>query len=184
MAEPASSIVLVGMMAAGKSSVGRRLAQRRGWEFFDSDRQIEAITGRTVADIWRAEGEPAFRRIEAQVLADALASTTPRVIAAAGGTVLDPQSRRLIGLHHPVVWLRARPETLAERVTAGSAAHRPLLDGDAAGTLARLDAARRPFYAEVADISVDVDDLTAEQVAACVEAALDHGGPAPESPNG
>jgi len=162
-------------MAAGKSSVGRRLAERRGWEFFDSDRQIEAITGRTVAEIWRTDGEPAFRKLEAQVLADALASTTPRVIAAAGGTVLDPQNRRLMQLHHPVVWLRARPETLAGRL--GSATHRPLLDKDPAGVLATLDAARRPFYAEVADVVVDVDDLTAEQVAACVEAALDHPSP-------
>jgi shikimate kinase len=172
--EPASSIVLVGMMAAGKSSVGRRLAERRGWEFFDSDRQIEAVTGRTVADIWRTDGEPAFRRVEADVLADALASTTPRVIAAAGGTVVDPGNRRLIKLHRPVVWLRARPETLAARVAFGSAPHRPLLDDDPAGTLARLDAVRRPFYEEVADVAIDVDDLTADQVAACVEAALDH----------
>jgi shikimate kinase len=173
--EPASSIVLVGMMAAGKSSVGRRLAERRGWEFFDSDRQIEAITGRSVAEIWRTDGEAAFRTLEAQVLADALASTTPRVIAAAGGTVLDPRNRRLMSLHHPVVWLRARPDTLAHRVRAGSAVHRPLLDEDPEGVLARLDAARRPFYEDVADVTVDVDDLTAEQVAACVEAALDHG---------
>ncbi|HTJ74614.1 MAG TPA: shikimate kinase [Acidimicrobiales bacterium] len=173
MGDQDGSIVLVGMMAAGKSSVGRRLAERRGWEFFDSDKQIEAITGRTVAEIWRTDGEPAFRRLEAQVLADALASTRPRVIAAAGGTVLDPQNRRLMELHHPVVWLRARPETLAERV--GSSAHRPLLDQDPAGVLARLDAARRPYYEEVADVVVDVDDLTAEQVAACVEAALEHG---------
>jgi shikimate kinase len=168
------SILLVGMMAAGKSSVGRRLAERRGWDFFDSDRQIEAMTGRTVADIWRTDGEPAFRRLEAQVLADALASTTPRVIAAAGGTVLDPQNRRLMELHHPVVWLRARPETLAGRV--GTAVHRPLLDVDPAGVLKTLDAARRPFYEEVADVVVDVDDLTAEQVAACIEAALEHSG--------
>jgi shikimate kinase len=170
-----SSILLVGMMAAGKSSVGRRLAERRGWEFFDSDKQIETITGRTVAEIWRTDGEPAFRRLEAQVLADALASTRARVIAAAGGTVLDPQNRRLMELHHPVVWLRARPETLAGRVAVGSTTHRPLLDNDPAGVLQRLDATRRPYYEEVADVVVDVDDLTADQVAACVEAALEHG---------
>jgi shikimate kinase len=170
-----SSILLVGMMAAGKSSVGRRLAERRGWEFFDSDKQIETITGRTVAEIWRTDGEPAFRRLEAQVLADALASTRARVIAAAGGTVLDPQNRRLMELHHPVVWLRARPETLAGRVGVGAATHRPLLDNDPAGVLQRLDATRRPYYEEVADVVVDVDDLTADQVAACVEAALEHG---------
>jgi shikimate kinase len=171
LGEPAS-IVLVGMMASGKTTVGRRLAECRGWEFFDSDRQIEAISGKTVAEIWRTDGEPAFRRLEARVLADALASTMPRVIAAAGGTVLDEHNRRLMVLHRPVVWLRARPETLAGRV--GSALHRPLLDDDPAGVLKALDAARRPFYEEVADVVIDVDDLTSEQVVACVEAALEH----------
>lgn len=162
------------MMASGKTTVGRRLAECRGWEFFDSDRQVEAMTGRTVAEIWRSDGEPGFRRLEAQVLADALASTVPRVIAAAGGTVLDENNRRLMALHHPVVWLRARPETLAGRV--GSALHRPLLDEDPAGVLERLDAVRRPLYAEVADVVVDVDDLTSEQVVACIDAALEHAG--------
>ena len=161
------------MMAVGKTSVGRRLAAARGWEFFDSDRQIEAMTGRTVADIWRTDGEPAFRRLEAQVLADALASTTPRVIAAAGGTVLDEANRRLMKQHHPVVWLRAKPELLATRV--GTATHRPLLDEDPAGVLNRLDAVRRPLYEDVADVVVDVDDLTLDQVVTCIEAALEHG---------
>ncbi len=161
------------MMGAGKTSVGRRLAECRGWEFFDSDREIEAVTGRTVADIWRTDGEPAFRRLEAQVLADAMASTDPRVIAAAGGTVLDENNRRLMRLHHPVVWLRGRPETLAGRVGSGN--HRPLLDEDPAAVLGRLDAARRPYYEEVADVVVDVDDLSPEQVVACIEAALEHG---------
>lgn len=159
------------MMGSGKTSVGRRLAEERGWDFFDSDGQIEALTGRTVGEIWRTDGEPAFRRLEAQVLADAMASTTPRVIAAAGGTVLDPDNRRLIGGHHPVVWLRARPETLVDRVATGT--HRPLLDEDPAGTLKRLDAIRRPLYEEVADVTVDVDDATADQVAAHIDAALD-----------
>ena len=162
-------------MAVGKTSVGRRLAALRGWDFFDSDRQIEAMTGRTVADIWRTDGEPAFRRMEAQVLADALASTTPRVIAAAGGTVLDENNRRLMAQHQPVVWLRASPELLATRVGTGS--HRPLLDEDPAGVLERLDAIRRPLYAEVADVVVDVDDLTPDQVVTCIEAALEHGTP-------
>ena len=171
--EGGNSILLVGMMAVGKTSVGRRLAERRTWEFFDSDRQIEAMTGRTVAEIWRSDGEPEFRRLEAQVLADALASTTPRVIAAAGGTVLDDANRALMQQHHPVVWLRCQPQVLATRL--GSATHRPLLDEDPAGVLERLDAIRRPLYEEVADVVVDVDDLTPDQVVACIEAALEHG---------
>jgi len=170
-----SSILLVGMMAVGKTSVGRKLAASRNWEFFDSDRQIETITGRTVAEIWRTDGEAAFRKLESQVLADALASTKPRVIAAAGGTVLDENNRRLMAQHHPVVWLRGRPELLATRVATGT--HRPLLDEDPAGVLKRLDALRRPLYAEVADVVVDVDDLTPDQVVTCIEAALEHGAP-------
>ena len=160
-------------MAVGKTSVGRRLAELRGWEFFDSDRQIETLTGRTVAEIWRTDGEPEFRRLEAQVLTDALVSATPRVIAAAGGTVLDDANRRLMEQHRPVVWLRARPAVLATRL--GSATHRPLLDEDPAGALERLDAIRRPLYEQVADVVVDVDDLTPDQVVACIEAALEHG---------
>jgi len=168
-----SSIVLVGMMAVGKTSVGKRLATSRGWEFFDSDRAIEVMTGKTVAQIWREDGEPAFRRLETQVLADALASTVPRVIAAAGGTVLDEGNRRLMAQHHPVVWLRADPQVLAGRL--GSSTHRPLLDADPAGVLQRLDTIRRPFYEEIADVVVDVDDLTPDQVVACVESAIEHG---------
>lgn len=163
------------MMAAGKTSVGRRLATLRGWEFLDSDRQVEAVAGRTVAEIWRTDGEPAFRRLESQVLAEALESEEPRVIAAAGGSVLDKENRERLRRHRPVVWLRATPELLVTRL--GTATHRPLLDEDAAGVLARLDGIRRPLYAEVADVVVDVDDLTADQVVTCIEAALGHGTP-------
>jgi shikimate kinase len=151
------------MMGAGKSAVGRRLARRLGWDLFDSDRQVEALTGRTVPDIWRSEGEAAFRRLERQVLADALASTTPKVVAAAGGVVLDEENRRLLRLHRPVVWLRAPVETLIARVRKGEG--RPLLDDDPAGTMRRLDAERRPFYEEVADLTLDVDnDHSADEV--------------------
>ncbi|MEA2717123.1 MAG: shikimate kinase [Actinomycetota bacterium] len=159
----AQSIVLVGMMGAGKSAVGRRLARRLGRDLLDSDRQVEEMTGRTVPEIWRADGEAAFRRLESQVLADALASSTPRVIAAAGGVVLDEGNRRLLAAHHPVVWLRAPVATLVARVRRGEG--RPLLSEDPAGTMARLEAERRPYYQEVADVVVDVDnDHTADWV--------------------
>jgi len=151
-----TSIVLVGMMGAGKSAVGRRLARRLGWDLLDSDRQVEAMTGRTVPEIWRTDGEPAFRKLESQVLADALASTTPKVIAAAGGVVLDEGNRRLLTLHHPVVWLRAPVETLITRVRRGEG--RPLLDDDPAAAMTRLEAERRPLYQEVADLVLDVDN--------------------------
>ena len=153
------------MMASGKTTVGRTLAARLGWEFVDSDEQVEARTGRTVAQIWREEGEEGFRGLERQALEDALASTEarPAIVAAAGGTVLDARNRTLLRDHPPVVWLRARPETSARR--AGTGESRPLLAGDPLGAMTRLYDERKPFYEEVADAVVDVDDLTPDQVA-------------------
>ena len=157
-------------MGVGKSTVGQALARRRGWDFFDSDARIEERTGRTVAEIWAAQGEPAFRRLESEVLAEALAAERPAVVAAAGGVVLDPANRARLRDCETVVWLRARPETLVPRAITGS--HRPLLDTDPSGVLARLAAEREPLYAEVADVTVDVDGLAPAQVVALVEETL------------
>ncbi|MFN2506557.1 MAG: shikimate kinase [Acidimicrobiales bacterium] len=160
-----NSIVLVGMMGAGKTTVGRALADRLGWAFLDSDRQVEMRVGRGVAEIWAADGEAAFRLLEAEALAEALASTEeqPAVVAAAGGVVLDPSNRALLREHPPVVWLRAAVDTLALRVGDGHG--RPLLAGDQAlrsEALSRLMAERYPLYEQVADAVIDVDhrDLT------------------------
>ncbi|MGH9277068.1 MAG: shikimate kinase [Acidimicrobiales bacterium] len=160
----ANSIVLIGMMGAGKTTTGQAVAERLGWEFLDSDRQVEARTGRTVADIWREQGERGFRELETDALAAALAGTVdrPAVIAAAGGVVLNPRNRALLEAHPPVVWLRARPDTLAARVVGGT--HRPLLDVDPAAALVRLDEERRPFYEALAHTVIDVDDLAPEEV--------------------
>lgn len=157
----ARTIVLVGMMGSGKTSVGSGLARRLGWSFLDSDQQVEAMTGRTVPEIWRSDGEAAFRRLETQVLTDALASTTPAVVAAAGGTVLDDANRRLLAQHDPVVWLRARLDTLIARV--GDGAGRPLLTDDPVRAMTRLDDERRPLYQSVADVTVDVDEGSADE---------------------
>ena len=158
------SIVLVGMMGAGKTTVGRAAAQRLGWAFLDSDAQVEARAGRTVAEIWAAEGERGFRQLEAEALSDALASTAgrPAVVAAAGGAVLDARNRALLEQNPPVIWLRATLDTLAGRV--GSGRGRPLLADDPRGALERLMAVRYPLYEEVADTVVDVDGLGRAQV--------------------
>jgi shikimate kinase len=152
------------MMGSGKTTVGRAAAVRLGWDFLDSDQQVEARTGRTVAQIWREEGEPVFRTLEKEALAEALASTArrPAVVAAAGGTVLDRDNRALLRRYPPVIWLRARPETLALRVPSGT--HRPLLDADAPSTLARLSTEREHLYREVADEVIDVDDVPRERL--------------------
>ena len=160
-------VVLVGMMGVGKSTVGRRVAEELGRPFSDSDAVIEARTGRTVAEIFAHEGEPAFRSLETEVLAAVLDDPTPTVVAAAGGVVLDPGNRAALRRAGTVVWLQAPVGLLVERV-AGST-HRPALEADPAGTLARLAEGREELYAEVADLVVDaarpVDEVVERIVA-------------------
>jgi shikimate kinase len=156
-------ILLVGMMGAGKTTTGHLLAERLGWSYRDSDADVEAATGLTVPELFARDGEAAFRRAEATVLAAACAEPSPSIVSVAGGAVLSEDNRRLIASSGIVVWLRARPETLAARL--GDGFGRPLLGDDPAEAVVRLDAVRAPLYAELADVVVDVDELTAVTVA-------------------
>ena len=169
MSEP-ERILLIGMMGAGKTTVGRLLAGRLHCPYLDSDAQVEARTGRTVPEIFAENGEAAFRAEETAALGEALRLPPPLVVSVAGGAVLAEPNREMIRGAGRVVWLRARPETLARRV--GSGAGRPLLDRDPAGSLARLDEVRRPLYAGLAGLVLDVDDLAPAQVVERVEAWL------------
>jgi shikimate kinase len=155
-------IILVGMMGAGKTTVGRSLADRLGWRHFDSDAQVMAATGRTVPELFAEQGEPAFRAEEERVLAEALSADEPTVVSAAGGVVLSEANRELLVRSGVVVWLRADPRLLARRVGRGEG--RPLLDDDPAGRLVELDTVRRPLYQEVAEVAVDVDHLSPGEV--------------------
>ena len=184
--EGVGPIVLVGMMATGKTSVARQIARRLGRRVYDSDAMITARTGRTVAQLFEAGGEPAFRALETEVLDEALDADPPGVVAAAGGVVLSPANRdRLRAVSRSggvVVWLTADPAVLAARVHPGD--HRPLLADDPAGTLARLSAERGPLYAEVADRTVDTGKVSfgrmVDEVLDAVRAvAREHGGARP-----
>jgi shikimate kinase len=156
-------VVLVGMMGAGKTTVGRIVAERLGRPFSDSDELVEARTGRTVRQISDDEGVPAYRILETQALLDALATPVPSVIAAAGGVVLSPTNRAALrSSDATVVWLKADPRLLVERVT--SAGHRPLLEDDPAGTLQQMFREREHLYREVADLVVDIDGRDAADV--------------------
>lgn len=167
-------LVLVGLMGAGKTTVGRLLAERLGRRFVDSDEAIERREGRTVREIWLTDGEPVFRELETMALRDALAADIPSVIAAAGGVVLTERNRvALAGAAADVVWLRAEPAVLGGRATRGD--HRPLLDGDAEATLRGMAIDREDLYREVATVTVEVGDRSPGEIADAIVSLVGDG---------
>ena len=138
-------IVLIGLMGAGKTTVGRRLAQRMRLPFVDADHEIEAAAGMTVADIFERFGEPYFRDGERRVISR-LVDGAPKVIATGGGAFMNEGTRALILERGIAVWLDAEPAVLADRVRRRNT--RPLLrDRDPEQVLTELAAIRNPFYA-------------------------------------
>lgn len=172
---PERRILLVGMMGAGKTTVGRSLAQRFGWPYLDSDEEVRRRTGRTVPELFAERGEAAFRAEESSVLAEACSSTHPVVVSVAGGAVLDPGNRRLLSASGLVVWLRASLATLTQRV--GDGRTRPLLGDDPGGAITRLYPGRALLYEEVANLVVDVDDVPSERVVERIARAVAEGSP-------
>lgn len=170
MRTPTDHVLLVGMMGAGKSTVGRAVASRLGRPFVDTDEEVERSTGRSVPDIFAERGEPAFRAEEQAVLCRVLDATRSSVVAVAGGAVLDGANRELLARAGTVVWLRALPGTILERV--GTAEDRVLLRPDPAAAVPRLVAERRPHYEGLAHAVVDVDGLSPDAVTSAVLAAL------------
>ncbi|WP_316013060.1 shikimate kinase [Roseobacter sp. HKCCA0434] len=143
---PGRSVVLIGLMGAGKTSVGKRLAARMGRNFVDSDAEIEAAAGQSIPDIFATLGEEAFRDGERRVIARLL-SGPPMVIATGGGAWMNAQTREAIGKGAISVWLEAAVDTLVARVDGKPG--RPLLEGrDTRAVLTDLAAARYPVYAK------------------------------------
>ena len=149
----ASNIYLVGMMGAGKTTVGRQLARRLKLRFVDADHEIEARTGVRIPLIFEIEGEAGFRKREAQVLA-ALTQEQGLVLATGGGAVLDPQNRANLAQNGIVVYINVLPEVLWQRTRLDK--KRPLLQvADPLGRLQELHAQRDPLYREVADLIIE-----------------------------
>jgi shikimate kinase len=156
------SVVLVGLMGSGKTTVGALVATRTGRIFVDVDVVIAEETGKTVRELWEEGGEAAYRSLESNAVLRTLGESASSVLAAPGGVVLNPAVRAALAGRF-VVWLRTRPTTLAGRVHPGD--HRPLLGDRPAETLAVMESERSDLYEQVATAIVDTDGRTPDDVA-------------------
>lgn len=164
----ARSIVLVGMMGAGKSTIGRRLSARLGMPFLDADAEIEAAAGMSIPDIFESRGEPDFRDGEARVIARLLDSG-PAVLATGGGAFMRKETRDRIRDKAVSIWLRAEADIIMRRVKRRS--DRPLLQtADPESTVGRLISEREPVYRQ-ADLTIWSRDVPHEKIVdECIEA--------------
>jgi shikimate kinase len=162
-------LYLLGFMASGKSTIGRRLADRLGWSFFDTDHEIEAAEKIAIAQIFDTRGEAEFRRIESEILGQHVALIErgrPAVVALGGGAFLAPRNRELLAANGVTIWLDCPLATVERRVAETS--HRPLARDPE--TFAALYAARRETYC-LADIRVPIES---DDPQLAVEAILSH----------
>ena len=149
-----ANVALIGFMGAGKTSVGRQVAENLGFEFLDTDELIQSRTSRTIADIFAKEGEPAFRALEKQVVQE-LSTRVKTVISTGGGLPTNPENLAALKAYALVICLWASPEKIWERVRHQS--HRPLLHAaDPQKKIRELLAAREPFYKQ-ADVLINTD---------------------------
>jgi shikimate kinase len=165
----ARSVVLVGMMGAGKSSIGRRLAGRLGIAFADADNEIETAAGMSIPDIFSTYGEPDFRAGETRVIARLL-ENGPQVLATGGGAFMNADTRGAIAAHGISVWLKAEFDVLMRRIKRRQ--DRPLLKTEDPGeTLRTLMAARYPVYAQ-ADITIESREVPHDKIVDEIVAAV------------
>ncbi len=168
---PSPNLVLVGPMGAGKSTIGRRLAERYRLEFYDLDQEVEERTGATVRLIFELEGEAGFRKRESQVLEELL-DGDGRLVATGGGSVLAAENRALIAARGFVVFLAATVPQQLKRLERDR--KRPLLAApDRRARLETLAVERDPLYREVADLIVPGEELSVANAARRIAEALD-----------
>jgi shikimate kinase len=165
-------VILWGFMASGKSAVGAELARRLGWDFLDLDEEIERRDGRPVPEIFRAEGEPFFRRLEVETTR-AVVGRSRTVFSCGGGWVTNPECSPLVPPASLTVWLQVSPETALARIRADREGRlRPMVDTpDPEATARRLLAAREPLYRR-ADLTISTDGRAVRSIAEDIEARL------------
>tara|TARA_B100000686_G_C16782580_1_gene972965 strand:+ start:1795 stop:2373 length:579 start_codon:yes stop_codon:yes gene_type:complete len=180
-------IVLVGLMGAGKTSVGRQLANQMNRPFYDSDQESEYSAGLRISDIFEIYGEPSFRELEEKVILRLLKQKEPSVIATGGGAYISEVTQKNIKKHGVSVWLKADLDILMKRIV--TTVHRPILQtGDRRETLEKLIDVRYPIYAR-ADIEIKVDKSSAGVMARKVRKKLEKfeatqtSKPPPETPD-
>jgi len=164
------SIVLVGMMGVGKSSIGRRLGTRLGIAFVDADAEIEKAAGMSIADIFARHGEADFRSGEARVIARLLEGG-PQVLATGGGAVMNPDTRALIKTKGVSIWLNAEFDVLMRRISKRKHERPMLQTADPAATLRELLAAREPVYAQ-ADLTMQSREVPHDAIVTEIMMAL------------
>ena len=167
-------LFLIGYRGTGKSTVGMRLARRLKWDWLDADNELERRAGRTIKDIFAADGEPMFRQLEREVLVDLL-SRQRLVLSTGGGCVMNADTRRDLLAAGPVVWLRASVETIASRILHDKTtkARRPNLTATGGiDEIRTLLAQREPLYRECATITINTEGLSLDEVVARVLSQL------------
>ncbi|WP_274626514.1 shikimate kinase [Arvimicrobium flavum] len=166
------SVVFVGLMGAGKTAIGRRVAATLGLPFLDSDQEIEAVSRMTIPELFDRYGEPEFRSLEQRVIARVL-DHGPQILSTGGGAFMNPQTREVIAAKGVSVWLKADLDVLMDRVSKKQ--NRPLLkDPNPRGVMERLMSARYPVYS-TADVTVNTREERKEVISAeVINSLLSH----------
>ncbi|MCS7239161.1 MAG: shikimate kinase [Thermoguttaceae bacterium] len=168
------NLVLIGYRATGKTTLARLLAERLGWQWVDADVEIEHRAGKSIARIFAEDGEPAFRDLEAKVIAD-LCARDKLVIAAGGGAPMRPENRQAMKQSGKVIWLQASPQTIYQRMYSDptTAERRPNLTARGGlEEIIELLSKREPVYRETADFTVNTEGRPPEVLAEEILSAL------------
>ncbi len=165
------NVILIGFMGCGKTTVGLKLSYRLRQSVIDTDKEIEKEEKRAISDIFAAEGEAYFRQRETACLEKLLQTAKDKIISVGGGLPMREENRKLLKQIGKVVYLRATPETIYNRLKYDTT--RPLLQGDdPEGKIKELMAKRDPFYEQAADVIIDVDGRDFEQIISLIEQAV------------